>query len=196
MKKNVIIVNEYELSVLKNMDFNEFTIAGLRSLFDTSCAHLDAIPESRVHQRMYRMTQRLMSQGVLVQVSNSKNEREKTYKKTPLFAETEFLVRGCKKMVEEKQTKTMVNLDRRSGSPDAGIDEQLKNRIRVYQVDLLTSIGESEEYKRLGYEYPGLKQKLEQSYLDARERSSRLLGQIKALKHVLQQLPQQQGQAS
>lgn len=195
MKKNAIKVNQYEFNVLNSMNFNVFTIATLRDLFDTSCAHLDAIPDNRIHQRMYRLTQRLISQGVLVQVSSSKNKREKTYKKTPLFAETEFLVRG-KKKVEEQQPKTMVTSDRRSGSFDTGISEQLKNRIRVYQVDLLTSIGESEEYKRLGHEYPGLKQKLEPSYLDARERSSRLLGQIKALEHAFQQLPPQQGQAS
>lgn len=190
----MVRVNQYELNILKNISLNEFTTATLRELFEASCAHLDTIPESRVPQRMYRMTQRLVSEGVFIQISNSKYERGNTYKKTPLFAETEFLVRGCKKRGEIKQIKTMINSTRISGSPDTKINEQLKNRIRVYQVDLLTSIGESEEYKRLGHEYPELKKKLEPSYLDARERSSRLLGQIKALKHVLQQLPQQQGQ--
>lgn len=193
MKKNVIRVNQHEFNVLKNMNFDEFTITTLRDIFDTSCAHLDVIPANRIHQRMYRMTQRLVAHGVLIQVSKSQDERNKTYKKTPLFDETEFVVRGHKR-IKNKQNQSSLTSNTIPSSHNNKLGEDLKNRIRVCQVDLLTSIGESEEYKRLGQEYPVLKQKLEPSYLDARERSSRLLGQIKALKHALQQLPQEQVQ--
>lgn len=191
MKKHALKVNQYEFHILKNLYFNEFTIADLHELFNNSCIHLPPIPANRVPQRIYRMIQRLMAEEVLVQVSNSNDKRKKTYKKTPLFAETEFIVRGVQKE-GDPQAMTMHNSDRRSGDLDPKIDEQLKLKIRVYQVDLLTSIGESEEYKRLGHEYPGLKHQLEPNYLDARARSSRLLGQIKALKYVLQQLPPRQ----
>lgn len=63
--------------------------------------------------------------------------------------------------------------------------QQLENRLKESKVDLLTSIGESEEYMRLYQSFPEMKAYLESQYLQARENSSKLLGQIKSIKSVL-----------
>jgi len=63
--------------------------------------------------------------------------------------------------------------------------KQLEESIKQYQVDLLSSIGESEEYMRLYVAFPKMKTHLETQYHQARERSSKLLGQIKAIKNIL-----------
>jgi hypothetical protein len=63
--------------------------------------------------------------------------------------------------------------------------QQLEKRLKESEVDLLTSIGESEEYMRLYRSFPEMKTHLESQYLQARENSSKLLGQIKAIKSVL-----------
>ena len=62
------------------------------------------------------------------------------------------------------------------------VEEQLKQ----YKVDLLASVGESEEYMRLYQTNPEFKTFLENEYHQAREQSSKLLGQIKALETVLE----------
>ena len=63
--------------------------------------------------------------------------------------------------------------------------QQLKERLKQSEVDLLTSIGESEEYMRLYQSFPEMKADLESLYMLARENSSKLLGQVKAIKSVL-----------
>lgn len=62
---------------------------------------------------------------------------------------------------------------------------QLEERLKQSEIDLFTSIGESEEYMRLYQSFPDMKVHLESQYLQARETSSKLLGQIKAIKSAI-----------
>ncbi len=69
-------------------------------------------------------------------------------------------------------------------SPVAGLAAQCKET----QLDMLSSLGEAEKYKSLMEELPQIADALEAQYLDARHRSSRLLGQLRALEKTLQTL--------
>ena len=53
------------------------------------------------------------------------------------------------------------------------------------RLDLLTSMGEAERYKQLLDEFPHLKDKIEGDYHEARDRSSRLLGHLRAIEKTL-----------
>ena len=68
---------------------------------------------------------------------------------------------------------------------DPCIRDELDQLVKTYQVDLLSSIGESEEYLRLHQTYPQLKAKLEPHYLKSRDVSSKILGKIRAIESVL-----------
>ena len=66
--------------------------------------------------------------------------------------------------------------------------QQLEEHLKQSEIDLLASIGESEEYMRLYQFFPDMKAHLESQYLQARETSSKLLGQIKAIKSAITHL--------
>ncbi|KFE51806.1 hypothetical protein [Pseudomonas syringae] len=61
------------------------------------------------------------------------------------------------------------------------IEEMLKET----RLDLLSSMGETERYKQLFEEMPHLKNRLEGAYHEVRDRSSRLLGHLRALETTL-----------
>ncbi|BFO02762.1 hypothetical protein KNHN1_11400 [Pseudomonas guariconensis] len=63
--------------------------------------------------------------------------------------------------------------------------EALHNEIRL---DFLTSMGEAERYKLLLDELPHLRDKVEAEYFEARDRSSRLLGHLRAIEKTLKTL--------
>lgn len=63
--------------------------------------------------------------------------------------------------------------------------EALAKEIRL---DMLTSMGEAERYKQLFTEMPQLKAHVEDDYIEARDRSSRLLGHLRAVEKTLKVL--------
>lgn len=66
--------------------------------------------------------------------------------------------------------------------------KSLKEKAKQYQVDLDSSIGETEEYKALYEAYPSLKTQLESQYELSKNKSSKLLGQLTATKKIIDQL--------
>lgn len=66
----------------------------------------------------------------------------------------------------------------------------LRERLSKHRSDMLCALGEAEEYQTLCKEVPELSSEAQALYNEARERSSILLGKIKALENLL---PQQAG---
>ena len=63
--------------------------------------------------------------------------------------------------------------------------ETLTERLNRYKNELLTGLGEAEEYKRLCEQFPKLKSKLQPKYNEVREHNSKLLGSIKAVENLI-----------
>lgn len=61
----------------------------------------------------------------------------------------------------------------------------LRERLSKHRSDMLCALGEAEEYQALCKEVPELSSEAQALYNDARERSSILLGKIKALENLL-----------
>ncbi|SET90844.1 hypothetical protein SAMN04487962_1423 [Marinobacter segnicrescens] len=61
------------------------------------------------------------------------------------------------------------------------LQEELSNR----KVELIASIGEAEEYQRLYNKYPALRSAVKTQYLESRERSTKLLGHLRAVESVI-----------
>jgi hypothetical protein len=172
MSNKTIIIDQNLNSVIQVESFNQFTIMQLR---DAYLAELDS-ETSRVEARkfVYRQVLRFLKSGLLKKEKAS-NAREIKYHKTTKFFKSKFKARSTK------------NISRKDIYPiKAGIGlEQIREQLNQYKVDLLASVGESEEYMRLYKSNPELKVLLKTEYHHARDQSSRLLGQIKALKTVL-----------
>lgn len=71
-------------------------------------------------------------------------------------------------------------------SPDA--DQHLEALHKEIRLDFLSSMGEAERYKLLMDDMPHLRDKVEGEYLEARDRSSRLLGHLRAIEKTLKTL--------
>ena len=71
-------------------------------------------------------------------------------------------------------------------SPDA--DQHLEALYKEIRLDFLSSMGEAERYKLLMEDMPHLRDKVEGEYLEARDRSSRLLGHLRAIEKTLKTL--------
>ncbi len=72
--------------------------------------------------------------------------------------------------------------------PSANTDLQLEALHKEIRLDFLTSMGEAERFKLLLDEMPYLRDKVEVDYLEARDRSSRLLGHLRAIEKTLKTL--------
>ncbi|MFG9349995.1 hypothetical protein ACEP28_31710, partial [Pseudomonas aeruginosa] len=70
----------------------------------------------------------------------------------------------------------------------ANTDLQLEALHKEIRLDFLTSMGEAERFKLLLDEMPHLRDKVEGDYLEARDRSSRLLGHLRAIEKTLKTL--------
>lgn len=70
------------------------------------------------------------------------------------------------------------------GETQQALQEELSQR----RVELVASIGEAEEYQRLYNKYPALRGAVKGQYLESRERSTKLLGQLRAVESVITQI--------
>ena len=170
---NKLKIDQYLSRVLQNKSFDSFTVTELR---DAYMEILDIqITAVEARKFIYRQVLRFLRLGLFKKEAAS-NARDTKYIKTPEFFKSEFKARSLSSAPRinsvplENQNKGLLK-----------IEEQLKQ----YKVDLLASVGESEEYMRLYKSNPEFKVLLETEYHQARDQSSRLLGQIKALKTVL-----------
>ncbi len=72
--------------------------------------------------------------------------------------------------------------------PSVDTDLQLEALHKEIRLDFLSSMGEAERFKLLLDEMPHLRDKVEEDYLEARDRSSRLLGHLRAIEKTLKTL--------
>ncbi len=174
MSHKSISINEHIYSILKDESFNNFTVTQLRDRYMAELSQ--PIDSVEARQIVYRQVLRFSRQRIF-QKEAANNARESTYRKTPKFFKTRFKIRLINK-------HSALNSE---SSPRINVDSLvlIEGQLKQYKVDLLASVGESEEYMRLYQSNPELKTLLESEYLQARDQSSRLLGQIKALDTVL-----------
>jgi len=68
---------------------------------------------------------------------------------------------------------------------DGETQQSLQEELSQRRVELVASIGEAEEYQRLYNKYPALRSAVKEQYLESRERSTKLLGQLRAVESVI-----------
>ncbi|MBL3557600.1 MULTISPECIES: hypothetical protein [Marinobacter] len=102
--------------------------------------------------------------------------------------------RGCKFIYRSENKGTVLEA---KPSPFSGANEQVESSMDVEtqralqeelskrKVELIASIGEAEEYQRLYQKYPALRSAVKAQYHESRERSTKLLGQLRAVESII-----------
>ena len=175
-----VAINEHIYNILMDEQFDNFTVLQLRDIY-LSCKET-TINMVEARKIVYRQILRLLKLGLL-EKNEVERPRKPTYSKTALFYEAELQPRV--KITQSEQAKIVPDSIKQDvAEKPQNVIQKLEKMLKQYQVDLLASIGESEEYMRLYETLPEMKSHLEMQYHQARERSSKLLGQIKAIKTV------------
>jgi len=177
MTNKTISINSTILNILKMESFDHFTVVQLREAFlQTSNEGFDS---NQTRKFIYKQILRFVNLGMLNK-SGTKGSHNAIYSKNELFYKIDFL----EKDKDKDEVLLFDDTDNKQSSNFEHIQEELEKSIQEYQVDMMAAIGESEEYMRLFKEFPELKQQLEEQYLIAREKSSKILGRITALNNI------------
>lgn len=163
---------------LARQDVNCGTVIELRDAYMEMAELGRDIDRKKVRTWLYGQLRRLVTLGLL-RKKNAPNSRFTTYLKTKAFDQTSVRING--KLVSNEMVGSNEHL---MGTQDQVL-EQVRARSKQYQVDLIACAGGSEEYMRLLEDYPALRSKLEPRYHLARERSTKRLGQLKAIESAL-----------
>lgn len=172
MPKKPIKVTTSIYSILITDDLNDFTVSEMREAYMQTTGETDPVISRKI---VYRQILRLQKLGMFERIDSEKI-KEHRYNKTNVFYQTGLTT---EKLKNKKTSLIPVN------SPKKTTSTLLDDRLKQCEVDLIASIAESEEYMALYKSMPELKEHLVSNYLQSREHSSRLLGQIKAIKSVI-----------
>ena len=172
-----IKMNNFLVDILKNETFNNFTVIQLRDKYLEISKSVSCKDEARKY--VYKQILRLVGFGLLIK-KGKKNSQTILYKKTDLFDATSFIIKEHGDEVGKESSPIIVKKTNKSSSL-----KQLESTLNEYKVDMMSAIGETEEYIKLLDDFPQMKEPLRESYELARDKSSKLLGKIKALKKAI-----------
>jgi hypothetical protein len=131
--------------------------------------------KNEAQRLVYRQILKLKNKGLLRRV-DSKFSNKTRYFKTELFSKAVL-------NTEKKQNDGVRNQKKQSS---VAVIKILREKILTYKTQLLSSMGESDEYKELYTDFPHLKGPLQDSYNNAREINSKLHGRIKAIETLIE----------
>lgn len=153
-------------------NFNHFSAVELRAAYITLHSDKNLVP-STARRFVYSELVKLVNNGWLRKTVSKKKEIT-TFIKTSLFN------------VNEITSDEAESADNIKNKPSANtMQNSLRERLNQYKNELLMSYGESSEYKQLCNDFPDLYELLQPQYNNAREKNSRLLGQIKAVENLI-----------
>jgi hypothetical protein len=134
-----------------------------------------SINKNDARRYIYTELLKLVKKGWLKK-SVSKKKEITSFIKTEMFDPVAIDV-NPEKYVEKKKDAELEE------TPPLG--EALSERLNHYKNELLTGLGEAEEYKRLCEQFPKLKSRLQPRYNEVREHNSKILGSIKAVENLI-----------
>lgn len=172
MKKRKPKLNNELCDLLLDRDFHKFKLLELRNEYESRYGLVDFQNRSELRKWLYRPILLLVKNGYLTK-SKEMSERSATYYVTDHF-KNEF---------KPKKSELHTNIvSTTSNSPNTN---SLISKQNQYQVDMLAFAGECKEYQQLVSDYPHLREQIEPMYHHARERSSELLGQLRAVENLI-----------
>ncbi|UUT20959.1 MULTISPECIES: hypothetical protein [Pseudomonas] len=186
MKPATFKLDRHVFELLKDGHFQQFTT---RSLRDGYALRLNGqAHDVELWRYIYDQIQRLKRVGWITQ-DPIRRKRDQVFHVmdmpeaiTPLLVDHRF---STPQIETPSLIAPMASSQKLShGCPTRRL-ESLAKEIRL---DMLTALGEAERYKQLFTEMPVLKARVEDDYIEARDRSSRLLGHLRAIENTLKLL--------
>ncbi|MCL1479195.1 MAG: hypothetical protein MH219_17570 [Marinobacter sp.] len=179
--KKSLLVDRRLIEILVESAGSALSTTEIRDIYGRQLSMPEKVDSSALRKYIYRELRRLEGANVV--------ER---YKGTT--------GRGCKflylgepsdKAFEDKSppyTPTISSANTDASLLDQGTIKSLKNELVQRKVELISSIGEAEEYQRLFNKFPALPIAIRSQYLESRDRSSKLLGQLRAVENILTEI--------
>jgi hypothetical protein len=166
-----------------------------RELRDAYAAHLNCTQFriADVRRYVYEQIRRLVRVGWVL-LDEDRRARGQVYHQQPIPAhlQLELIDNGFENSfmgAGVPELEAMVcDEDALPLKSSTNTDLQLEALHKEIRLDFLSSMGEAERFKLLLDEMPHLRDKVEGEYLEARDRSSRLLGHLRAIEKTLKTL--------
>ncbi|EIU1446428.1 TPA: hypothetical protein ACIDYE_005556 [Pseudomonas aeruginosa] len=174
--------------LLQRGEFEHFTARGLRDGY----ASTYAVPKesaSDLRRYIFRQLTRLQRIGWITRDPEKRGRDQ-------IYHVLDFPSSVCLRLVEEGYPGAPDANNPHDGSselsrdviPDDRTTRNLQGMVNEARLDFLSSMGEAERYKQLLDDMPHLQPRLENDYVEARDRSSRLLGHLRAMEKTLKTL--------
>ncbi|WP_028627166.1 hypothetical protein [Metapseudomonas resinovorans] len=148
---------------------------------------------ANVRRYVYEQIRRMLRAGWLV-LDENRRTRGQVYHLQPIPAHLhlELVDNGfensLKLVCEPEQAPPMLE----PSEPSVDTEQHLETLLKEIRLDFLSAMGEVERFKQLLDEMPDLRDKVEGDYQEARDRSSRLLGHLRAVEKTLKTLASSQ----
>ncbi len=186
MKPATFKLDRRVFELLKDEDFKQFTIRGLRAAY---ALQLDgSSSDIELWRYIYDQVRRLKRVG-WIQQDAVRRRRDQVFH--VLGKPSDLMVSLTDDSDSRIGARSLDGLavgasDRKQTEPCTTL--RLESLAKEIRLDMLTALGEAERYKQLFTEMPDLRIRVEGDYLDARDRSSRLLGHLRAIENTLKTL--------
>lgn len=167
-------LNNLVAQIIVAPNFDHFSTVEVRSAY-LALNNDKSVDPNDARRFVYTELLKLVNKGWLKK-SVSKKKEITSFIKTEMFDPAVIAV-NPEKYVEKKKD---VELEE-----TIPLGERLTERLNHYKNELLSGLGEAEEYKRLCEQFPKLKSKLQPRYNEVREHNSKLLGSIKAVENLI-----------
>lgn len=114
-------------------------------------------------------------------------EKREMIKRVPTFGTSPIRFELTENFTEENYQMGSPHCPMRKDIPNknTAFKQELRNRLHKYKIELLTAMGEVEEYDSINTQAPIQQALIQDLYNDARDRSSKLLGKIRAIELLI-----------
>lgn len=159
------------LEIFQNLKGEEFTIGQVLDLYMAAPfrEHTDL---KIARQFIHRTILKLASNGDLIKTS-AEGRRHK-YRTTNQFNS---------RRIEVNSAPIIPNVD--DSTRKVSIKESLTERLHHQKLQLLTALGEAEEYEAIHKEMPEMQKQIQALYNESRDKCSKLLGKVKAIENLI-----------
>ncbi len=192
MKSASFIFDRRLYELLQDQGRTTFTTRDLRDAY-AACLKEAHFRIADVRRYVYEQIRRLVRAG-LVLPDEDRRVRGQVYHLQPIPAHVklELIDKGFENSLMATGVPepdiALRALEASQLNSSANTDLQLEALHKEIRLDFLTSMGEAERFKLLLDDMPHLRDKVEGDYLQARDRSSRLLGHLRAIEKTLKTL--------
>lgn len=159
------------LEIFQNLKGEEFTIGQVLDLYMAAPfrEHTDL---KIARQFIHRTILKLASTGDLIKTSAE--SRRYKYRTTNQFNSRHI----------EAKSASIIS-DAGDSTRKALIKESLTDRLHHQKLQLLTALGETEEYDAIYKEMPEMQKQIQALYNESRDKCSKLLGKVKAIENLI-----------